>query len=120
MRSQTDRWVFFYTSSQSDNLDIDIQVYRAVLVPLPQATWAVSHPDFCAGTAQSPIDLDSTKAMVMNPGEVKMVGYNVAQPAYIGNNGHTLGFGFRSGVTPYIHGGRLPEGDRLDFSILQP
>ena len=77
----------------------------------------MSHPDFCAGTAQSPIDLDSTKVMVMSPGEVMMVGYNVAQPAYIGNNGHTLGFGFRSGVTPYIHGGRLPKGDRLDFTI---
>jgi carbonic anhydrase len=44
-----------------------------------------------------------------------MVGYNLKQAGTINNNGHTLGFGFSSGSTPYIMGGRLPAGDRFDF-----
>merc|ERR1719365_29199 len=44
-----------------------------------------------------------------------MVGYNLEQMGEINNNGHTLGFGFKSGSTPYIMGGRLPAGDRFDF-----
>jgi len=79
------------------------------------ATWATNFPDFCAGDMQSPIDLDSTKAVTMDPGPITMVGYNLKQSGSINNNGHTLGFSIPSGNTPYIMGGRLPAGDRFDF-----
>merc|ERR1740123_2292906 len=79
------------------------------------ATWAANYPDFCAGDMQSPIDLDSSKAVTMDPGPITMVGYNLKQAGKIENNGHTLGFAFASGSTPYIMGGRLPAGDRFDF-----
>merc|ERR1719384_2550410 len=79
------------------------------------ATWAANYPDFCAGDMQSPIDLDSSKAVMMDPGPITMVGYNLKQSGSINNNGHTLGFGIVNGSTPYIMGGRLPAGDRFDF-----
>merc|ERR1740123_315817 len=79
------------------------------------ATWAANYPDFCAGDMQSPIDLDSSKAVTMDPGPITMVGYNLAQTGSISNNGHTLVFGFENGATPYIMGGRLPAGERFDF-----
>ena len=40
---------------------------------LLQATWATNFPDFCAGDMQSPIDLDSSKAVLMDPGPITMV-----------------------------------------------
>jgi len=79
------------------------------------ATWATNYPDFCAGDKQSPIDLDSSKAVTMDPGPITMVGYNLKQSGSIDNNGHTLGFKIVDGSTPYIMGGRLPAGDRFDF-----
>merc|ERR1711971_432230 len=79
------------------------------------ATWATNYPDFCAGDMQSPIDLNSTIAVTMDPGPITMVGYNLMQSGSINNNGHTLGFTIPSGNTPYIMGGRLPAGDRFDF-----
>jgi len=78
------------------------------------ATWATNFPEFCAGDAQSPIDLDTSKAVTMDPGPITMVGYNLEQMGTINNNGHTLGFGAK-GAVPYIMGGRLPAGDRFDF-----
>jgi len=79
------------------------------------ATWATNYPDYCAGDMQSPIDLDSSKAVMMDPGPITMVGYNLEQMGRINNNGHTLGFTFVNASTPYIMGGRLPAGDRFEF-----
>ena len=48
-------WIFILTSS------------------LLKATWATNFPEFCAGDMQSPIDLDTSKAVTMDPGPITMV-----------------------------------------------
>ena len=46
-----------------------------------QATWATNYPDFCAGDKQSPIDLDSSKAVTMDPGPITMVDHTTVFPS---------------------------------------
>merc|ERR1712223_1196425 len=83
------------------------------------ATWAANYGaaqgGYCDGMCQSPIDLDDSVAVMNDPGEITMVGYNLAQAVQISNNGHSLVFTYPSGATPYIMGGRLPEGERFNF-----
>lgn len=83
------------------------------------ATWPSNYGGaqggFCDGANQSPIDLDSSVAVLEDPGAITMVGYNLAQTGSISNNGHSLVFSFPNGATPYIMGGRLPEGERFNF-----
>ena len=45
-----------------------------------QATWATNYPDYCAGDKQSPIDLDSSKAVTMDPGPITMVDHTTVFP----------------------------------------
>ena len=77
-----------------------------------QATWPASFPDFCGGSAQSPIDIVTATAMVMDPGQVQMIGYDLPMSGTITNSGHGITFTFDGGVVPYAFGGRLPEGER--------
>jgi len=83
------------------------------------ATWAANYGaaqgGYCDGMSQSPINLDDSVAVMNDPGEITMVGYNLAQAGQISNNGHSLVFTYPSGATPYIMGGRLPEGERFNF-----
>merc|ERR1711936_389717 len=83
------------------------------------ATWAANYGSaqggYCDGVSQSPINLDDSVAVTNDPGEITMVGYNLAQAGQISNNGHSLVFTYPSGATPYIMGGRLPEGERFYF-----
>jgi hypothetical protein len=82
----------------------------------PQATWATQWPT-CNGNMQSPIDLDSSIATHMSPGEISMIDYNLAMSGLTRNNGRFLEFIFADrdtgGTAPYIEGGRLPAGERL-------
>lgn len=81
-------------------------------------TWPDSFPEFCAGTSQSPIDLASASAVLMDPGDITMIGYDTAQAGTVTNNGHSLAFTFDGGIAPYIMGGRLPVGESFEFAQL--
>jgi hypothetical protein len=49
----------------------------------------------------------------MSPGEISMIGYDVAMEGEATNNGHALVYTLTAGVTPpYIEGGRLPAGEK--------
>ena len=50
--------------------------------------------------------------MIMDPGQVQMIGYDLPMNGSITNNGHGITFTFDGGVVPYAFGGRLPEGER--------
>jgi carbonic anhydrase len=82
-------------------------------------TWPTNFPDSCAGSSQSPIDLDNSVAVTMDPGEIMMEGYDSSMPGSVTNNGHSLTFTFDGEHTaPSISGGRLPEGESFAFAQL--
>jgi len=81
------------------------------------ATWPSTY-ESCAGTSQSPIDINTANVVMADPGQIKLGAYDSKMAGEITNNEHTITFTFKSGVAPYIYGGRLPAGDIYEFAQL--
>jgi len=80
------------------------------------ATWAENFKEYCAGDAQSPIDIKTDTAKEMDVGMIKMMGYDKMMAGHIMNSGHSLNMEFKDAdMMPYIMGGRLPEGEKFQF-----
>merc|ERR1719508_680759 len=85
------------------------------------STWATSFPDFCAGKAQSPIDLNSKIAVApsQDPGPIQFHHYHRQEEGVLTNNGHSVVFHFKNKtINPTISGGRLPKGSVFEFLSL--
>lgn len=81
--------------------------------------WPTLFPEYCAGSAQSPINLDSKIAVTpsTDPGAIKFSGYDSQNKASIAAGSHGPVFSFDT-FTPTISGGRLPSGDTFQFLSL--
>jgi len=81
--------------------------------------WPILFPDYCSGSAQSPIDIETSKTVTpsSDPGPITLTGYDVEMTAKIVNTGHTAKMTLE-GTQPTISGGRLPAGDTFEFAQL--
>jgi len=95
-------------------------------------TWPKNCSPYCNGTSQSPVNIETKKAVEEDVGMIKLFHYDKMLWGNIQNNGKTLGFTPRSPnpyyynpesinpsppdlPPPYIEGGRLPMGERFEF-----
>jgi len=82
------------------------------------AQWPTLFPLFCAGTKNSPINLDRFTARFKLLGNIKFTHYEVIPTAQtLTNNGHTVTVTFASANTPTISYGSLP--DNGPYSLAQ-
>ena len=70
--------------------------------------WPTQFPEYCSGKSQSPINIETSKAMTpsSDPGPITLTGYEVEMTAKIVNTGHTAKMTLE-GTLPTISGGKF-------------
>ena len=56
------------------------------------ANWATLFEDYCAGSKQSPIDIDTSALVTKDFDPLVLKGYKRKEPGYWANNGHSVQF----------------------------
>ena len=71
------------------------------------SNWPTKHPEYCSGSAQSPIDIETSEAITpsSDPGAITLTGYDAEMMAKIVNTGHTAKMTLE-GPQPTISGGK--------------
>ena len=72
------------------------------------SNWPTQFPEYCSGSSQSPVDIETSKAVTpsSDPGAITLTGYDADMTAKIVNTGHTAKLTLE-GTQPTISGGKF-------------